>query len=133
MVSKSGQRSEIVSREGEYKPALNFNIVNLLLNTNVERHRRPMLLFWSDSFVAGRVVSWEGGKGGRVVNWQGLKGGRVLRWQVGKGWRVVRWQVGKVGGVLRWQDRRFLVLFKDGGRRVSPRFHLCVSDVNRQS
>ena len=25
----------------------------------------------------------------------------------------------------------FLVLFKDGGRRVSPRFHLFVSDVNQ--
>ena len=25
----------------------------------------------------------------------------------------------------------FLVLFKDGGRRVSPRYHLFVSDVNQ--
>ena len=25
----------------------------------------------------------------------------------------------------------FLVLFKDGGRRVSPRFHLFVSDVDQ--
>ena len=27
----------------------------------------------------------------------------------------------------------FLVLFKDGGRRVSPRFHLFVSAVNQRN
>ena len=33
-----------------------------------------------------------------------------------------------------WQGRMFLVLFKGrGGRRVSPRFYLFVSDVNLQN
>ena len=56
-----------------------------------------------------RVVSLQSGKGGRIVRWQGQRGGRVVRWQGG----------------------RFLVLFKGGGRRVSPRFHLFVSDVDQ--
>ena len=30
-----------------------------------------------------------------------------------------------------WQGGRFLVLFKGEGYRVSPRFHLFVSDVNQ--
>ena len=55
----------------------------------------------------------------------------VVRWQVGKGGRVVRWQSGKDGRVVRWQDGRFLVLFKDGGPRVSPRFHLFLSNFNQ--
>ena len=108
------------------------------------------LLFRSDLFVAGRVVSWEryessklgrlercmrvvswqGGKGGRIVRWQDQMGGMVVRWQVRKGGTVVRWQGGKGGRVVRWQSGRFLVLFEDGRRRVSPRFHLFVSDVN---
>ena len=44
-----------------------------------------------------------------------------MRWQGGKGRRVVKWQGG-----------RFLVLFKCGGHRMSPRFHLFVSDVDQQ-
>ena len=47
------------------------------------------------------------------MRWEGGKGGRVMRWQGGKGERVVRWEGG-----------RFLVLFKDGEHRVSPRFYL---------
>ena len=27
----------------------------------------------------------------------------------------------------------FLVLFKNGGRRVSPRFHIFISDVNQET
>ena len=54
------------------------------------------------------------------MRWGGGKGGRVMRWQGGKGERVVRWESG-----------RFLVLFKGGKRRVSPRFHPFVSDVNQ--
>ena len=50
----------------------------------------------------------------------GRKGGRVIRRQDGKGGRVVRWKGG-----------RFLVLCKGGERRVSPRFHLFVSDFNQ--
>ena len=44
-----------------------------------------------------------------------------MRWQGGKGRRVVKWQGG-----------RFLVLFKCGGHRMSPRFQLFVSDVDQQ-
>ena len=43
--------------------------------------------------------------------------------------KVVRWQVGRV---VKWQVGRFLVLFKGGGQRVSPRVHLFVSDVEKQ-
>ena len=43
-----------------------------------------------------------------------------------------RWQGGKGGRVVKWQGGRFLVFFKNGGHRVNPRFHLFVSDVDRQ-
>ena len=61
------------------------------------------------------------GKGGGKVGggeWEGGKGGRVACW---KGGRMVKWQGG-----------RFLVLFKSGGHRVSPRFHLFVSGVDQR-
>ena len=74
------------------------------------------------------MVRWQGERGGRVVRWQGGKGGRVVRWRGGK---VARWQGGKGGRVVRWQGGRFLVLFKCGGCRVSPIFHLFASDVNQ--
>ena len=51
-----------------------------------------------------------------------------MRWQGGK---VVRWQSGKVRRMVRQKGGRYLVLFKDGGLKVSPRFHLFVSDVNQ--
>ena len=89
-----------------------------------------------------RVVSWEGGKGGKdgkVVRQQGCRGWRAVTWQIGKGWgegwgvvkrwqsgngvRIVRWQGGKGGRMMKRQGGRFLVLFKSGGHRVSPRFH----------
>ena len=41
------------------------------------------------------------------------------------------WQGREGGRVVRWEGGRFLVLFKGGGCRVSPRFHLFVSDVNQ--
>ena len=53
-------------------------------------------------------------------------------WQIGKDRRVVRWQGGKVGRVVKWQDQRFLVVFKSRGRRVTPRLHAFVSDVDQQ-
>ena len=53
----------------------------------------------------------------------------MRRWQGRKGARVVRWQGAKGGRVVKWQGRRFLVFFKNGGHRVTPRFHLFVSDV----
>ena len=34
---------------------------------------------------------------------------------------------------LNGQGGRFLVLFKSGGRRVSPRFHLFIFDVDQRS
>ena len=41
-----------------------------------------------------------------------------------KGRMVVSWQGGKGGRSVKWQGERFLILFKVGGHRVSPRFHL---------
>ena len=34
---------------------------------------------------------------------------------------------------MRWQGRSFVVLFKAGRRRVSPRLHLFVSDLNQRN
>ena len=56
----------------------------------------------------------------------------MRRWQGGGGARVVRWQIRKSGRIVKWQGERFLVLFKSWGHRVSPRFHLFVSDVDQQ-
>ena len=77
------------------------------------------------------VVRWQSKKGQRLVRWQGEKGGRVVRWQGRKDERVVRWQGGKDGRMVCQEDGRYLVLFKGGGHRMSPRFHLFVSDVNQ--
>ena len=49
-------------------------------------------------------------------------------WEVGE---VGRWERWKGNEVVRWEDGRFLVLFKGGEHRVSPRFYLFVSDVNQ--
>ena len=66
------------------------------------------------------VVRWEVGEGGRVVKWQGEKGGKVVRWKSGECGRMMRQKAG-----------RYLVLLKDGGHKMSPKFHLYVSDVNQ--
>ena len=55
-----------------------------------------------------------------------------MRWQGGKRARVVMWQGGKGARVVKWQDQRFLVVFKSRGRRVTPRLHAFVSDVDQQ-
>ena len=69
----------------------------------------------------GRIVSWEGGKGGRLI----------VCWESGEGGRVVRWQGGKSGRMVRQKGWRYLVLFKDGKHKMSPRFHFFVSNVNQ--
>ena len=43
----------------------------------------------------------------------------------------MKWQGGKGGRVVRWEGERFLILFKVGEHRVSPRFYFFVSDVNQ--
>ena len=65
------------------------------------------------------------------MRWQAWKGGRLVRWQGGEGGRVVGWQGGEGGRVVRLEGGEFLVLFKGGECRVTPRFHLFVSDVNQ--
>ena len=42
-----------------------------------------------------------------------------------------RWQGGKGGRMVRQKFVRHLVLFKDGGHKMNPRFYLFVSDVNQ--
>ena len=81
----------------------------------------------------GRVVRWEGGKGRRLVRWEGGEGGTVVRWQDGKGGKVVTWQGEKGGRMVRQKSGSYLVLFKDRGHKISPRFHLFVSDVNQRN
>ena len=44
----------------------------------------------------------------------------------------MRWLGGKGGRMVKWQGGRFLLLFKSGGHRVSPRFHLFVSDIDQR-
>ena len=48
-----------------------------------------------------------------------------------KRWKVMRWQGKKGRRVVRWEGGRFLVLFRGGKYRVSPRFCFFVSDVNQ--
>ena len=55
-----------------------------------------------------------------------------MRWQGGKGGKVVRWQGGKGGRMVRQKGWRYLVLFNDGGHKMSLRFHLFVSNVNQR-
>ena len=43
----------------------------------------------------------------------------------------MRWEGGNGGRVMRRPGGRFLVLFKSGQHRVSPRFYYFVSDVNQ--
>ena len=49
-------------------------------------------------------------------------------WERWKGNEVVRWERQRE---VRWEGGRFLVLFKGGKHRVSPRFYIFVSDVNQ--
>ena len=56
----------------------------------------------------------------------------VARWERCEGSEVVRWEGWKGGRVVKWQGWRFLAFLKSGGHRVSPRFHLFVSDVDQQ-
>ena len=44
---------------------------------------------------------------------------------------MARRQGGKGARVVRLEGEKFLVLLKRGGCKVSPRFHLFVSDVNQ--
>ena len=107
------------ARGASHQPAYMGSCLTIS-HTCLPRRRSGRTLFWSNLLVAGKVVSREGEKGRRVVSWEGEKGGRIVRWQGAKGGRVVKWQ------------GRFLVLFKSGGCRVSPRFHLFVFDVDQQ-
>ena len=87
---------------------------------------------WEGSWwEGGRVVRWEDRKGVRLVRWEGGEGGRVVRWQGGKGGKVVRWQGGNGGRMVSQKGGRYQVLFKGGGHKMTPRFHLFVSDFNQ--
>ena len=63
------------------------------------------------------------------MNWERSKSSDLGRWE--RFMRIKKWQGGKGGRVMRRQSGRYPVLFEDGGRRVSPRFHFFVSDVNQ--
>ena len=47
------------------------------------------------------------------------------------GWMVVAWSRNSCLGPAEIASFVFLILLEDGGRKVSPRFHLFVSDVNQ--
>ena len=56
-----------------------------------------------------------------------------MSWECGKGGKIVRWRDQRTWRVVRCQGGSFLVLFKDRGRRVSPRLHLIVFDVDQRN
>ena len=104
------------------------------------RDRKANVVIFQCFFIGGRVLRqgrWEssevGRQSGRLVSWEGGKGGRVVCWQGGKGGKVVMWQGGKGGRVVRQKGRRYLILFKDGEHKMSPRFLLFVSNVNQRN
>ena len=96
------------------------------------------LLFWSDLLVFWRVVSRERWESSQLARWE--KCMSVVRWKGGKGGRIMskRWESSELARRKRWESnevarRKVPVFFsKGGGQRVSPRFHLFVSDVNQQ-
>ena len=76
-----------------------------------------VLLKWEVAAILGNVC---GVQGQNYVAW--LQGNKVsVR-------RLVKWERCKVKGrkVVRWEGGRFLVLFKSGEHRGSPRFYLFV-------
>ena len=64
----------------------------------------------------GRWGRWEGSEVARWERWEGNEVARLERWENGE---AERWEVP--------------VLFKDGEHKMSPRFHLFVSDVNQEN
>ena len=57
------------------------------------------LIFWSDLFVVGRVVSWKRWESTELGRWESGEGRELGRWK--RCARVVRWQGGKSGRVVR--------------------------------
>ena len=80
----------------------NSDFVDFLLETKVGRHRRPNFVIF--------VVS-----GAYIIDW----------WVVVVSSRNFYLEPAEIASIV------LLVLFKDGGLRVSPRFHLIVSNVNQ--
>ena len=115
MVSKSEFYSSgwgLILRRRAKDLLLNSDIVNFLLKANRGRDRRP-------NFVILHYFNF----------W--CEGGEVGRWEKCENGEVVKWEGGKDGKVVRWGGRRFLVLFKGEGCKVSQKLHLFVSDVNQ--
>ena len=83
----------------------NSDIANLLLNTNGRRNRRPNFVIF-------------------VVRYTLIIGGWVFCGGLG-GVEQVKLGQAEIASFVS------LVLFKNAGRKVSPRFHLFVSDVNQ--
>ena len=83
---------------------------------------------------------WEGGKMGRWERWEVSEAGRWGRWEGSEVTRWERWESSEVarweregGRIVRQKRGRYLILFKDGGHKMSPRFPLFVSDVNQEN
>ena len=85
----------------------NSDIANLLLNTNGRRNRRPNFVIF-------------------VVRYTLIIGGWVFCGGLG-GVEQVKLGQAEIASFVS------LVLFKNAGRKVSPRFHVFVSDVNRRN
>ena len=81
--------------------------------------------------VSSEVGRWERWENSEVAQSERWEGSEVSIWERWRGGELVRWQGGKDGRLVMWQGGRFPVLFRDGGRRVRPRFRLFVSDANQ--
>ena len=110
---------KIVSWKGKFEFAFHLWHCEPPLKDPLWEREYLFLLFWSDLIVGGSFVTLE--------RWERWEGGEVRK--VGKvGWWG--WEEETGGRLVRWEVERFLVLFKVGGRKVSPRFHLFVFGVN---
>ena len=89
------------------------------------------LLFNSDiaNLLLKTIRGWGRGRGGGGET-KGLTFFLVWSAFIFGGWVVVAWSRKSCLGLTKITSFVFLVLSKDEGCRVSPRFHLFVSDVN---
>ena len=69
-------------------------------------------------------------EGNEVARWERWEGSEVVRWGRWESSEMARWGRWESGEVGRWEVPGF-VQGLGGGCRVSPRFHVFVSDVNQ--
>ena len=140
MASKSGSKPSSprsFPRMGNTSLLQNYVMMKVMLKTMWGEKKSLMLLSWSVLSVGGRVVrqgKWEGSEVARWGRWELIEVGRWGRWEGSEVARWGRWEGSEVarwnsGRMVKHKRGRYLVLFKGGAHKMSPRFHLFVSDV----